>query len=258
MKDAAAPRRDRAFIIGLAVLFLLLWEWAAHAQLISRLFFPPPSTIVSAFGRAVRSGALWMHFAATLVRLLAGLMVGAVPGLIIGLGLGSSPRARTMLDPIVAFFHPLPKLAVLPLFMIVFGLGEMSRVAVIAAAAFFPMLIAAMSGVRQIPSELFETAEAYGASRFHLFTHVVIPGSLPLLLTGLRLCFNIGLLLSVAVELVTAQHGLGTMIWFAWQTMRIEDLYVALAVLAGLGVAFNSGLGWMTARLVPWHSEREA
>jgi len=124
-------------------------------------------------------------------------------------------------------------------------------------AVFFPMLINTMAGVRQISPIYFEVAKNYGASLFKVLTRVVVPGSLPLVLTGTRLALNTALVLTIAVEVVAAQEGLGEMIWFAWQTLRTEELYATLIVIAALGISFNLILQRLTARLVPWQVERE-
>ena len=248
---------ERGVLVVLVGIALLGWEWAAREGVVSMLFFPAPSAILSALLHTVSDGTLATHVMATLGRLMAGLVLGAGPGLVAGLCLGWSPRLRTTADPLIAFLHPLPKIAVLPLVMIVFGIGEASKIVVVALGAFFPMLIAVMAGVRQIHPDTFEAAQAYGANRRQVFAHVVVPGSLPLVLTGLRLSFNIGLLLTVAVELTSAQEGLGKMIWLAWQTMRTENLYAALFVLAALGAGFNALLAAAGERLAPWQVERE-
>jgi NitT/TauT family transport system permease protein len=171
--------------------------------------------------------------------------------------MGWSRSLRAALDPLVAAVHPLPKIAVLPLIMIIFGIGESSKIVVIAVGTFFPMLINSMAGVRQISPIHFEVAENYGASPFKVLTRVIIPGSLPLVLAGARLALNIALLLTIAVELVSAREGLGEMIWFAWQTLRTEELYASLVVIGALGVTFNLLLQALSQRLVPWHLERE-
>jgi ABC-type nitrate/sulfonate/bicarbonate transport system permease component len=248
---------ERGMLIAVVAVLLAGWEWGSRTGLVSMLFFPAPSAIFSAFVRTAADGTLLTHVVAALRRVFAGMVIGAGPGLLAGLYLGWSPRLRATIDPVIAFLHPLPKIAVLPLVMIVFGIGEASKVVVVALGTFFPMLIAVMAGVRQIHPETFEAAEAYGANRRQVFAHVVVPGSLPLVLTGIRLSFNIGLLLTVAVELASAQEGLGKMIWLAWQTMRTENLYDALFVLALLGAGFNAVLAAVGHRLTPWHVERE-
>ena len=165
---------------------------------------------------------------------------------------------RRIIDPLVAALHPIPKIAVLPLIMIVFGIGESSKIVSVAVAVFFPVLINTMAGVLQISPIYFEVAKNYGASLFRVLTRVVVPGSLPMVLTGMRLALNVALVVTIAIELVAAQEGLGDMIWFAWETLRTEELYVSLAVTAALGISFNVLLQYLTARLVPWQAEREA
>lgn len=115
-----------------------------------------------------------------------------------------------------------------------------------------------MVGVRQIPLIHFEVAQNYVASLFKVFTRVVVPGSLPMVLTGARLALNVAMMLTIAVELVAAQKGVGEMIWFALETLRTEELYASLVVIAVLGITFNLLLQHLTARLVPWQVDREA
>jgi NitT/TauT family transport system permease protein len=236
---------------------LTVWEWQARTGGLSALFFPAPSTIALTLVRLLTSGELAVNVGATLSRLFLGFALGGLPGLILGLAMGWSRRLRVVVDPFIAAAHPVPKIAVLPLIMIIFGIGESSKVVVVAVAVFFPMLINTMAGVRQISPIYFEVAQNYGAGLIKVFTRVVVPGSLPLVLTGARLALNVALLLTIAVELVAAQEGLGEMIWFAWQTLRTEELYASLIVIAALGISFNLLLQRLTVRLVPWQVERE-
>lgn len=231
---------------------LVLWEFLARAGLISRLFFPPPSFVLRTGVAMVSDGRLTEATAATLVRLVGGFLIGGVAGLILGLGMGASRWLRRIGDPLVAAVHPLPKVALLPLFMILFGLGNASKVAVAALAAFFPMLVNAMAGVLQIRRIYFEVAENYGAGPWKLLSRVVLPGSLPFVLAGARLALNSCLVVTIAVELVTARSGIGALIWSAWETMRTEEMYAGLAVTAALGICFNSGLARLSNVLVPW------
>jgi NitT/TauT family transport system permease protein len=250
-------RLERWLPAAVVAVILAIWEWRGRAGGLSALFFPPPSTIILTLGRLLTSGELATHLSATLSRLFVGFALGGLPALILGLVMGWSRRLRLVLDPFIAAAHPIPKIAVLPLIMIIFGIGESSKIVVVAVAVFFPMLINTMAGVRQISPIYFEVAENYGAGLFKVFTRVVVPGGLPLVLTGARLALNTALVLTIAVELVAAQEGLGEMIWFAWQTLRTEELYASLIVISALGISFNLILQRLTARLVPWQVERE-
>jgi ABC-type nitrate/sulfonate/bicarbonate transport system permease component len=253
----AWPRLERWLPAAVVAVALAIWEWQVRIGGLSALFFPAPSTIARTLAQLVTSGELATHLSATLSRLFLGFALGGLPGLILGLVMGWSRRLRAIIDPLVAAAHPVPKIAVLPLIMIIFGIGESSKIVSVAVAVFFPVLINTMAGVRQISPIYFEVARNYGASLFRVLTRVVVPGSLPLVLTGTRLGINTALVLTIAVELVAAQEGLGEMIWFAWQTLRTEELYATLIVIAALGISFNLILQHLAARLLPWQAEQE-
>lgn len=239
------------------IVALLCWELASRAGWVSSLFFPAPSKIFVTFFRSITTGNLAGHLLSTLTRVFLGLAVGGVPALFLGLGMGWSRHIRTLIDPFVAAIHPVPKIAILPLIMIFFGIGELSQVIVVSLGAFFPMLISTMSGVQQISPTYFEVAESYGAKPARIFSKVVLPGSLPMVMTGTRLALNMAFLIAIATELVIAKKGLGAMIWFAWQTLRTEELYVSLAVISVLGISLNFFLQKLTEHLIPWRQERE-
>jgi ABC-type nitrate/sulfonate/bicarbonate transport system permease component len=252
----AAARHVERYGPGLLVAAALgLWELLARTEWISPTFFPPPSSIAAALVEAVRHGDLAGHASVTIVRVLAGFALGAGPGLLLGLAMGASSRLRAQLDPLVAAAHPIPKIAVLPLILVIFGIGEASKVVLAAVGAFFPMAINTMAGVRQISPIHFEVARSYGASKLRLFTRVVLPGSLPFALAGARLSLNVALMLTIAGELVAAQRGLGQMLWFAWQTFRIEEVYAGLLVISVIGIGLNGILGRFAVWVMPWHAD---
>jgi ABC-type nitrate/sulfonate/bicarbonate transport system permease component len=235
---------------------LAAWELAARAGWISALFFPAPSSIAGTLAAWIVSGELAVNLAATLSRFGAGLAAGGAAGFACGLALGLSSRLRRILDPLVSGLYSLPKLALFPLFMIIFGLGDSSRIVLIALAAFFPMLINTMGGVQQINPVYFEVARSHGTSRWLLLRRVVFPGSLPSVLSGVRLAVGTSLMITIAVELINARTGLGAVIWTAWQTLRTETLYVALLATAGLGIAGHMLLEFLSRRLIPWQMEQ--
>jgi NitT/TauT family transport system permease protein len=237
---------------------LLLWEALSRVDVIPAIFFPPPSMIAGALAASIGSGEAALHLRATLGRVLPGLVIGGVPGLLAGLAMGWSRRLRTISDPFVAALHPIPKLALLPLFMVLFGIGEGSKVMVIAAAVFFPVLINAMAGVRQIQPAHIEIAVNYGSGRLNVLRHVILPAALPLVLAGIRQATNVALLVAIAVEMTAPDTGLGALVWVSWQVLRVERLYATLVIIALLGVALNGGLEWIGRRFAAWMPDREA
>jgi NitT/TauT family transport system permease protein len=200
--------------------------------------------------------ALWGALGRTLMRLAGGVLLGGSAGLATGWLMGASRPLRVALDPIVATLHPLPKLAIFPLFMILLGIGEASKVALLATVAYFPILINTLAGVQQIDHLYREAAVNYGATGFALLRRVIFPGSLPMALAGLRLSFNSALVVVIAVEMLSSSDGLGAMIWLSWQTMRLQELYATLVLIALLGLGFNTLLARATALLVPWQVSR--
>jgi ABC-type nitrate/sulfonate/bicarbonate transport system permease component len=256
-KEPRAWGVERGSLLLVVLILLGIWELSYRAGAISGLFFPAPSIILETFSRLIKNGKLAKHLYPTLVRVLLGFVIGGGAGTMVGLVMGWSARLRVFFDPLIAAAHPIPKIATLPLIMVLLGIGESSRIAVIAVATFFPMLINTMAGVRQIPTIHFDVARNYGATPLKTFTRVIWPGSLPMILTGVRLALNIALLIAIAVEMVASQEGLGAMIWLAWQTLRTEELYVSLLVISILGILFNLLLQRVTDYLVPWRRDQE-
>jgi NitT/TauT family transport system permease protein len=170
--------------------------------------------------------------------------------------MGWSSRLRRITDPVIAIIHPIPKIALLPLAMLLLGIGEASKVFLIALSCFFPMIINTMEGVRQIPSTFYEVAQNYGASRFQVLKRVILPASLPFILAGARLAINVGLLITISLEIVASSAGLGNTIWFAWQTFKMDRLFAALIVISALGLIVNLLLEWAARRLMPWQREK--
>ena len=238
--------------ILLIVVILFLWEAAVRTGLLKPLFFPPPSLIFKSILKLIHNGELLRNLYLTLVRVFAGFALGALPGLVLGLSMGWSSKIRIFIDPVISALYPVPKIAILPLVMLVLGIGEVSKIAVVGIGSFFLVVINAMAGVRNIDRIYFEVAENYGAGRFKVFTKVVLPGSLPMILAGMRLALGMSLLLVVAVEFIAANYGIGAMIWLAWETLRTENLYIGVIICAILGIIFSSVLKWIERHLMPW------
>lgn len=236
---------------------LLLWELSVRAGFLDGRFFPPPSRVLSALGTMVLSGELWAHLSASLWRIAAGFVLGAVPGILAGLAMGWSRAVRAVLDPLVAATYPLPKIAILPLLLLIFGIGEASKVAVVAIAVFFMVVITTAHGVKQIDPALILAARSLGAGGSRLFTRVVLPASLPAVFTGLRLALGMSLLVLVAAEFVAADRGIGFLIWISWSTLSVTRMYAGLVTIALLGLLFTGVLERAGKALMPWAVDRE-
>lgn len=274
--ERRGARRDPSTVVGrltlrrelplwwplpiLVIALLGAWELVARVGWIDPVLFPPPTVIVSSFVHLVTEGdsngiTLQEHTLVTLYRVLWGVLLGGVAGLAFGWVMGWSRRAKAMADPIVATVHPIPKIALFPLMTVIFGIGELSKVVGVAIAVFFPVLINAMTGVAQISPIHFEVARNLGLSRRRVLIRVVIPGSLPVVMAGFRLALNIGILITVAIELLGTSRGIGWLLQISATSYRPERMYACLIVLAAIGLATNLFVLWLTRRLVPWRAE---
>jgi NitT/TauT family transport system permease protein len=169
--------------------------------------------------------------------------------------MGASERVRLLLDPVIAATYPIPKLAIFPLLMVIFGMGELSKIMAVAIGCFFLVLLNAMTGVRNINTVYFDVAKNYGASNWQLFTRVILPASLPMIFTGIRLALGMSLIVVVGVEFVSANYGIGALIWNGWVTFEIEKLYVGIFLCAVLGILFTGVLTWAEIRITPWFGQ---
>jgi NitT/TauT family transport system permease protein len=238
--------------LGIAIGAVLLWEMMSRWGFISPLLAPAPTSIVRTLISGFTSGQILPEVRVTLYRVLSGIAIGGSVGLTVGLLMGTSRRFREIVDPFIAAIHPLPKIAILPVVMALLGIGDTSRIAVISLTVFFPMAINTMNGVRQISPIHLDVARNYGATGIRLFTRVVLPASLPSVLTGMRVAVNLALLITISIEIAGATRGLGALIWTSWEVMRIELLYASLLVIMALGITANLLMRLVSDALAPW------
>lgn len=245
--------------VGLEVIspiaVLALWEIAAETHILNTRFWPAPSEIASSLWTAIAHGGLGHDVWLTTSRLLVGLLIGGVLGLVAGIGMGLSRTVRHALRPLIAMTYPIPKIAILPLFLLLFGLGEKSKWAVVAVGVFYLVAINTFAGINTIDPVFTETATVYRVSWLRRIRTVSLPGALPLIITGLELGIGVGFLLIVAAEFVSANAGLGHAIWLAWQTFDIPLMYAALAVIAVYGFLIQLLTRWLHRVLVPWRDQ---
>jgi len=200
----------------------------------------------------IADGALLMHTKATLLRILVGYLMGAIPGILFGLLLGSVRPVRQLLEPIFASLLPIPKIAIFPLLLLIFGLGEMSKYLIIAIGVFFYLLFNTMSGVMQVPPLFNDVARANGATGIQRRLTVSLPYALPSIFTGLKLAAGAAFVVIAAAEFVGSQSGLGYLIWSAWSTFAVSKMYVGIVTISVLGYAVTVLMGYAERKLVPW------
>jgi 1,4-dihydroxy-2-naphthoate octaprenyltransferase len=240
------------------LILLLLWEFAARVGWLNQQFFPAPSSIVGTFRILWDRGTIGEALGATTQRVLLGFVWGTVPAILLGLVLGLSRPLRLALLPIANILYSLPKIAILPLVLLVLGIGETSKIVVTAISVFFLILLNTVAGVQGIDRLLFDVARDFGASRWQAYRTVALPGALPLILAGCKLGLGFALIVVVGTEFVAsgARSGVGVLIWESWQVLNIEAMYVGLILTAALGWALNFAMDEIEVALLPWRAER--
>ena len=254
--DAERWRRQRRIEKTLSVLsplaLLALWQLAALAGEVDTRFFPAPSAVFEEAWGMIQSGELWLHLSISLSRIAVGFTLGAVPGIAIGLAVGLFRPVRAIVQPLIDATFPIPKIAILPLFIMIFGLGEESKYAIIATAVIYLVMINTAAGVHNIDKIYLDVGKNFGAGKWMMFTDVALPGALPLIVAGLKLGMGVALLVIVSAEFVGAKSGIGYLIWTSWQVFQVEKMYVGLLVCALLGFGAAILLNLLERVLIPW------
>ena len=247
-----APQARR--FVGLAVFVALigLWELGSRAGVIPSLVLPAPSQAWDAFMDLVESGNLFKHLGASLQRLILGFTLGFTAGLVVGTAIGLSSVARAGLTPLVAAIFPIPKIALLPLFIIWFGIGEGSKVATIFFGCFFPTVIATYGGIDSVDRTLIRMGQSFGLSRPDIIRKIVLPAALPAILSGMRISASIAIILLVAAEMIGAEYGIGAYVLLAGNLMATDQLVAGVAILSLLGLAVNFLITRAERRLLAW------
>lgn len=231
---------------------LLLWEFLAYTHTIDVRLLSSPSLILKSFIPLLLSGELLYNTAVSVQRVLWGFLAGSIPGILLGISMGLSPFVRSAIEPMIAATYPIPKLALMPLILLIFGLGETSKIFTIAIGVFYLVVINTMAGVLNIDKIYLDVAKNFGANRKDFYLTVAFPGALPMIFAGLKLGMGMALILIVAAELSAAKAGVGWMIWRAYDMFDIEQMFVALIMLSFLGYIFSLLLDLIERWVLPW------
>ena len=250
-------QRKKLLIGVLAVgLVIGLWFIAGHYGLVSRLLLPPPDEVVTTAGELWSDGyvhvPLWRHIGVSIARALTAFAAAVVTGVPLGLAMGMFPGVGAALDPFVQFLRPLPKLALIPLVIVWFGVGELSKFLLIYLATVLTVIVAAAAAVLNVKQGRIRAAEALGVSKFQLFRYVIFPSALPELFVGVRMAVGIGWTTLIAAEMIAANSGLGWMVINASAYLRTDVVMIGILLLGITGYLLDMLLVSIQRIAVPW------
>ncbi len=241
-------------LVGPIVFIVLigLWELGSQTGVIGALILPAPSEAFGALRELVESGFLWKHLSASLQRLAIGWTTGSLAGILVGLSIGLFSLARAGFVPVVSALFPIPKIALLPLFIIWFGIGEGSKVATLFFGTFFPTVIATYSGVDNVDRSLIRMGQSFNLNWLSIVRKIVLPGALPAILSGCRISASIAIILLVAAEMIGAEFGVGAYVLLAGNLMAMDQLIAGVVLLSSMGLIVAFLIGKAERHLLRW------
>ncbi|MCE2850819.1 MAG: UbiA family prenyltransferase [Chloroflexaceae bacterium] len=222
------------------------------AGLLNRIFIPPPSEVVVALVRAISDGSMQRDVIVSSQRIALGFLLGAIPATLLGVWSGLNRTVLALVRPLAVMLYPIPKIALLPLVIVVLGIGEVSKIVTVAVSVFLMVVIHTIGGVLQIDQRYFEAAKVFGATQRTIFATVAWPASLPAIVEGWKLAMGFALTLIVGVEFVGASDGIGYRIWQSYELYAIADMMAAVCVIALLGWIVTMTLDEIERLVVPW------
>lgn len=250
--------RHDALIVGTGsmLLVLSLWEWAWQAGMISPLFFSGPSAIAKQFVYGWTKGNLKADIAYSGINFMVGLSAAVIAGVVLGVIIGWYRMARLTMDPFLNALYATPRIAMIPLIIIWFGVGVWSKIFIVFISAFFPVLVNTVGGMRAIDRDLLRAARAFCATDWQIFKTVAIPGSVPFILTGIRQGVALGLIGVVVGEMFGGSQGVGFMVAYGGQTFATDTLFVGVIIIAFSGIVMTSLAERLERRFSRWRPER--
>ncbi len=252
------PGSGDTMLLSLATIAVLLFIWWLITTMgwIKPLFVPSPQSIVAKFISVWQEGftgsPLWIHILISAGRVFGAFLLACVIGIPLGLAMGMSPMIRGIFDPPIEFYRPIPPLAYLPLMIIWFGIGETSKVLLIFLSVFAPVALGARSGVRSAAIEQIHAAYSFGATRWQVLRHVILPAAMPEILTAMRIGIGFGWTTLVAAEMVAATRGIGYMVLSASQFLQTAVVIMGIIVIAGIAYLFDLLMRLVERKVVPW------
>jgi ABC-type nitrate/sulfonate/bicarbonate transport system permease component len=252
---AAALHLRRA--IPLLVL-LCLWEVAVDASLVNSAFLPPVHQVAAAFWQLVVEGEMWSDLLISAYRALGGLALGAVAGVGLGLLMATSRRANGFFGPLVAATYSLPKAALVPLFVLWFGVGDTTNMLTVFLSSLLPVVVNTYHGVKAVPHTLVWSARAFGTPFHRILTRVLLPASAPHILTGVRIALGFSWVLTLSAEMIAAKSGIGKLVFQYGENGAYAFMFAGIAAIVILAFAMDRLMVLMTGRLLQWHESSQA
>ncbi len=255
MKGLSGKAQERLLYLISPLALLALWQILLMLGFGDRRFIPAPTDIAARFWSLLLSGELALHVGVTLYRVLVGFVVGVVPAVAVGLLMAMFKPVRIFFDPLIAALFPIPKIALMPLLLLALGFGDASKIALVAIAVFFPVIVNTYVGAANIDKIYWDVAKNYGASQMVMFTRIVFFGALPTIFAGLRIALAVSFIVLVASEFVATKSGIGYLIWNSWELLQVDVMFVGIVTIGVLGLITSVLFQEVERWAIPWKTQ---
>lgn len=244
----------KGFILGgiFPLILLIFWETATRLKLFPSQLLVPPKQVVLTFVDLLRRGDLIIHLRISLMRVVAGFLLGITSGFILGTAMGLSKRLERYIYPFFNLVRQIPLLGWMPLLMLWFGVGELFKIVFIAIGAFYPMVLNTFEGIRNVPKEYMEVAKVFEYGKLRLLQKVILPTALPSIFTGIKLGLSMSWMLVVGAELVAASEGIGYLMTWGRQLFQFDIVMLGVIIIGIIGLFMNNALGALEVRFLRW------
>lgn len=256
MPEAAAGAPARLAGVHLATIAALFVAWQLVAVAVHADYLPGPSVVLPRLASLLADPSLWGALAASLRRLTIAFVVAVACGIALGLVIGRSALARTLIEPLLALSYPIPKAAVLPIVMLWFGAGDVSQVFVIATTATLPVIYHTADGARRVDERLIWAAASMGSRPLRQLVRIVLPGTLPEIAAGCRTGVVMALIVMVTAEMISRQDGIGSLLFVRFDMGQNVDMYALIVLLGLVGLALDTAFDLLRRRLTRWADTR--
>ncbi|MCB2218561.1 ABC transporter permease [Desulfofustis glycolicus] len=237
------------------ILVLLIWQGISAYGIVPNWFLPIPTEVLKTLVGMMMSGEVPHHTLISLGRAVSGYLLAAVVGIALGLLIAWSTLIEDFFDPLIELIRPLSTFALIPIFFLWFGIGNTSKILIIFKSCFFPIVINTIAGIKGVDSKLIMAAQSLGANGFQLWTRVLLPSALPMIITGLRISTAIAMMALVGVEMLSSDSGLGFLVIDAQRTFDTERVFAGIGILSILGFSLDKLARYIQSKVLAWHSE---
>lgn len=236
-------------------LIVLTWQFISMNEIVPTWFLPIPTEVLKTLVGMTLSGEIPHHALISIGRAGFGYILAAIVGITLGLLIAWSTLIEDFFDPLIELIRPLSTFALIPIFFLWFGIGNTSKVLIIFKSCFFPIVLNTIAGIKGVDSKLIMAAKSLGANGFQLWTRVLLPSALPMIITGLRISTAIAMMALVGVEMLSSDSGLGFLVIDAQRTFDTERVFAGIGVLSILGFSIDKLARYIQSKLLSWHSE---